>query len=107
MRIPRAALKHGTTSDAITHACKHKLTTLDLEPDDDIDRLSDEVATTDYDISVIKRRPGRPTIGSAAAEIVPVRIDPELVDTLNARANREHTNRSEIIRRALREYLAS
>ena len=107
MRIHRAARKHGTTSEAITHAYKHKLTTLDLEPDADIDCLSDEVATTDYDISVIKRRPGRPTIGSAAAQIVPVHIDPELVDTLNARANREHTNRSEIIRRALREYLAS
>jgi hypothetical protein len=76
--------------------------------DDDIDRLSDEVAATEYDVSAIRqRRRGRPSIGEGPAEIVPVRLDPQLGAALDERVKREQSNRSEVIRRALREYLAS
>lgn len=76
--------------------------------DEDIDRLADEVAATDYDVASIKRRRrGRPTLGDGPAEIVPVRLDPELGAALVERAEQEHSNRSEVIRRALRQYLAS
>lgn len=72
----------------------------------DIEALSDEVESTDYDIAVLKkRRRGRPTMGSAPAEIVPVRIDPELRAAIETRARADHTTTSQIIRDALREFL--
>ena len=72
----------------------------------DLDAIADEVATIDYDIDGLKRRRrGRPLIGSAPAEVVPVRLDPELRAAIEARAETDDTNSSEIIRRALRAYL--
>ena len=76
--------------------------------DEDVDRLSEEVAATEYDVGLIKqRRRGRPSIGDGPAEIVPVRLDPQLGAALDERVEREQSNRSEVIRRALRKYLAS
>ena len=74
--------------------------------EDEIERLADEVASTDYDIEQIRRR-GRPRIGSGPAQLVPVRLDPELLESLRARALRDQASNSEIIRAALRVYLAS
>ena len=75
--------------------------------DADIDALADEVATIDYDTETLKgRRRGRPLLGSAPGEVVPVRLDPQLRAALDARAEADDTHRSEIIRRALRAYLA-
>ena len=45
--------------------------------DDDIQRLADE-AEAGYDPSRLRPRSGRPRMGSAPAEVVPVRLDPEL-----------------------------
>ena len=74
--------------------------------DADIDTLADDVATTDYDTETLQgRRRGRPLLGSARAEVVPVRLDPELRAAIEARADADDTNSSEIIRRALRAYL--
>lgn len=74
--------------------------------DADIDAISDEVARTDYDVDALKgRRRGRPPMGTAAAEVVPVRIDPELRAAIEARAEADHTTTSEIIREALRRFL--
>ncbi len=76
--------------------------------DDDIERIADEVAVAKYDVTAVKkRRRGRPTMGDAPAEIVPVRLDPGLGAALDHRVEQEHSNRSEVIRRALRKYLAS
>lgn len=74
--------------------------------DNEIDRLAEDVATADYDVDQIRRR-GRPSIGSGPAQLVPVRLDPDLLDSLRARAIREHATNSDVIRAALREYLAS
>jgi len=74
--------------------------------DADIDATANEVATADYDMDSLKaRRRGRPLLGSAPAEVVPVRLDPELRAAIEARADADDTNSSEIIRRALRAYL--
>jgi hypothetical protein len=74
--------------------------------DADLDSIADEVERTDYDVEKLKtRRRGRPLLGSAPAEVVPVRLDPELKSAVDARAEAEHLSASEIIRRALREYL--
>jgi hypothetical protein len=73
--------------------------------DTDIDALADEVEG-DYDVDLLKtRRRGRPSMGSAAAEVVPVRLDPALKQAVESRAEREQTTTSEIIREALRRYL--
>lgn len=74
--------------------------------DDDLDAIAEEVEHADYDVEELKtRHRGRPLIGSAPAEVVPVRLDPELKSAVDARAEAEHLTTSEIIRKALRRYL--
>jgi hypothetical protein len=73
--------------------------------DADIEALADE-AERGYDVEVLKpRRRGRPMLGTAPADVVPVRLDPELRQAVEARAEADHTTTSEIIREALRRFL--
>jgi hypothetical protein len=73
--------------------------------DADIDAMADEAERGD-DVEVLKaRRRGRPMLGSAPSEVVPVRLDPELKRAVEARAEVDHTTSSEIIREALRRFL--
>ena len=72
----------------------------------DLDAIAEDVETSDYDIAALrKRRRGRPAMGSGPAEVVPVRIDPELRAAVAARAETDGTTTSEIIREALRRFL--
>ena len=52
-----------------------------------------------------RRRGGRPPLGSGVATVESVRLDPQLKRDLLLRAARDHTSVSEVIRRALGEYL--
>ena len=72
--------------------------------DADIQALADE-AEAGIDLSKLKRRPGRPSLGSAASDVFPVRLDPVLRSALEQRAVSDHTSASEIVRTALRQYL--
>mgnify|MGYP001341674158 CR=1 FL=1 len=73
---------------------------------DDIADIAADVETADYDVDALKvRRRGRPPMGSAPAEVVPVRLDAELRDAVEARARAEETTTSDVIRRALRNFL--
>ncbi len=72
--------------------------------DQEIEAMADE-AEAGYDLAKLKRRPGRPTLGSAAAEVFPVRLEPELRAALEARATTDETTASDIVRNALRAYL--
>ena len=73
--------------------------------DADIEAMADE-AEQGYDIEMLKsRRRGRPMLGSAPSEIVPVRLDPDLRQAVEARAEADHTTTSEIIREAIRRFL--
>ena len=72
--------------------------------DQEIEAMADE-AEAGYDLSKLKRRPGRPTLGSAAAEVFPVRLEPELRAALEARATTDETTASDVVRNALRAYL--
>ena len=84
----------------------HKTKTGRTLTDADIGALADEVETTDYDVEELKtRRRGRPAMGSGPADVVPVRIDPELKAAIEARAEADHTTTSAIIREALRKFL--
>ena len=75
--------------------------------DEEIDRIADEVASRDFDLSKLTRLPGRPLMGKAVAQVVPVRIEPAIVKSIDRRAKKEGTTRSDIIRQAINNYLAS
>lgn len=72
----------------------------------DLDRIVCE-AEAGYDVGEILRRRGRPTMGSGPAEVVPVRLDPELREAVEARAEKDDSTTSDVIRRALRKYLGA
>ncbi len=75
--------------------------------DADIEALADE-AEAGYDVDELiarRGRRGRPALGSGPATVESVRLDPELRDELTARAEVEGVSPSELIRKALREYL--
>ena len=70
-----------------------------------VDKLTDK-AEAGYDVDeTLRRRGGRPPIGSAAASVESVRLDPELRQALTKRAQRDHETTSSVIRKALRKYL--
>jgi hypothetical protein len=75
--------------------------------DADFERMADDVATRDFDLSKFTRLPGRPLMGKAVAEVVPVRIEPSIVKSIDRRARKEGTTRSDIIRQAIKIFLAS
>jgi hypothetical protein len=64
-----------------------------------------EKAEAGYDVDETLRRRGRPPIGSAAASVESVRLEPELREALAKRARRDRETTSSVIRKALRKYL--
>ena len=57
--------------------------------DSDIEALADEIEG-DYDVAALKtRRRGQPSMRPAAAEVVPARLDAELKEVVESRAERE------------------
>ena len=54
---------------------------------------------------ILRRRGGRPAMGSAPASVESVRLDPELSRALHDRAEEEGRTNSDLIRDALRRYL--
>lgn len=69
-----------------------------------IERLADEAAAG-YDLERLQRRGGRPLMGSAPADVFPVRLDPELRAALDAHARSTARTPSDIVREALRRFL--
>ena len=86
-----------------TYRLKSGITITDM----DIHRMATDVATRDFDLSKLTRLPGRPLMGRAVAQVVPVRIEPAIVKSIDRRAKKEGTTRSDIIRQAINTYLAS
>ncbi len=72
--------------------------------DEMIQEWADE-AEEGYDVDQLRKR-GRKPMGDGPARVVPVRIDDTLLTALDERAERDHTTRSELIRAALRAYVA-
>ena len=70
-----------------------------------VDKLAAK-AEAGFDVDeILRRRGGRPTMGSSAASVESVRLDPELSDALRERAEQEGRTNSDLIRDALRRYL--
>lgn len=73
--------------------------------DELVAELADK-AEAGYDVDdTLHRRVGRPPIGSAAASVESVRLEPELQEALAERAQRDRETTSAVIRKALRQYL--
>ena len=73
--------------------------------DDLIEELAQE-AEAGYEVDeMLRRRGGRPPMGSRAASVESVRLDPELSDALRHQAQKEGRTNSDVIRDALRRYL--
>jgi len=69
-----------------------------------LDRMERE-AEEGLDVSKLRRRPGRPAMGSGPADSFPVRMEPELRSALERRAAKDKTTASDVVREALRTYL--
>ncbi len=72
--------------------------------DEVLERMAAE-AEAGLDVTKLRRRPGRPAMGSGPADSLPIRLDPELRQALDDRAAAEHTTASDVVREALRRYL--
>ena len=74
--------------------------------DDVIERLADK-AEAGSDVEKLKPgvKRGRPPIGDGPAEVVQVRLDPQLRAAVTTRAEHDGVNTSEIVRQALRHHL--
>lgn len=102
----RKAVREAAQQEAMTVATTHG-TTKDGTPITDamVEALADE-AEAGYDVAALRRRQGgRPAMGTGAASVESVRLDPGLKRDLLLRAAAEGTSVSEVIRRALREYV--
>jgi hypothetical protein len=71
-----------------------------------VEAMADE-AEQGYDLDAVRsaRQGGRPPLGASAASVESVRLDPELKRDLLLRAAQDGTSMSEVIRKALREYV--
>lgn len=76
-----------------------------VELTEDVLERSAHEAEDGLDVTKLRRRPGRPAMGSGPAESLPVRLDPELRKALDDRASAEQTTASDVVREALRRYL--
>jgi len=72
--------------------------------DEVLERMAEE-AEAGLDVTKLRRRPGRPAMGSGPAETLPVRLEPELRRAVDDRAAADHTTASDVVREALRRYL--
>lgn len=72
--------------------------------DEMIQEWADE-AERGYDVSQLRKR-GRKPMGDGPARVVPVRVDDTLLNALDQRAEHDHVSRSELIRAAIRAYVA-
>ena len=73
--------------------------------DDAVEELAAK-AERGYDVGdILRRRGGRPPIGSGPATVESVRLDPELRHALVERAERDQESTSSVLRKALRNYL--
>jgi predicted HicB family RNase H-like nuclease len=72
--------------------------------EDVLERMAAE-AEAGLDVMRLRRRPGRPAMGSGPADTLPVRLEPELREAVAKKAAAERTTASEVVRAALRHYL--
>lgn len=72
--------------------------------DADIERMAAE-AEVGYDVATLRPGIGRPPMGSVPAEVVLVRLDPEMRAAVDVHAAADGITAGEVIREALRRFL--
>lgn len=72
--------------------------------EEQIQAWADE-AERGYDIEKLRKR-GRKPKGDGPARVVPIRLDDSLLAALDGRAAEEEVSRSDVIRAAIRAYVA-
>lgn len=73
----------------------------------EVEKIVDE-AEHGYDVDeILRRRGGRPKLGTAPSSVESVRLEPELKRDILLRAAKRGISVSEAIREALREYVAT
>ena len=83
----------------------HGTTKTGVELTDEVLKVLADEAEAGLDVSKLRRRRGRPTMGSSAAQTLPIRLEPELRRAVDERAAQEHTTASDLVREAIRKYL--
>lgn len=73
--------------------------------EEQIQAWADE-AEAGYSVERLRKR-GRKPLGEGPSDVVPVRIDAELLQALAERAEREDVSRSEAIRAAIRAWVGA
>jgi CRISPR-associated endonuclease/helicase Cas3 len=76
-----------------------------VELTDDVIEKAAKEAEAGYDLRRLTPRRGRPPMGSEAATVFQVRLEPELREALARSADEEATSPSELVRRILRSHL--
>lgn len=71
--------------------------------DEQIEAWASE-AEAGYDPDELRKR-GRPRMGSGVATVTTLRLDPDLAASLDERARRDGSTRSDVMRAALRAWL--
>lgn len=56
-----------------------------------------------FDVEALRRR-GRPRLGDGPSTVIPVRMDDDLLEALNEKAEQDGVSRSEAIREAVRAW---
>lgn len=92
MKVLGSALRHGVDPATPTMRCEPQAYVAEAEHGYDVDQI-------------LPRRAGRPAMGSAAASVESVRLDPELKRDLLLRAAADNTSVSDVIRTAIGTYL--
>ncbi len=103
--MPRKTTQKSTTKKAMPKKQSHGRTKAGVELTDSVLNRMAQEAEDGLDLTTLRRRPGRPAMGSGPADSVPIRLDPELREALDERAAADDTTASEVVRVALRRYL--
>jgi hypothetical protein len=90
-RLTMAKTTYGTTRDGVPFT------------DELVAELVEKAEAGDDVDQILRRRGGRPPMGSGAASVESVRLDPELREALARRAEHDQETTSAVIRRALRQ----
>jgi len=117
LEIHPSAHKHGVRDADIVHAMTYEVremaaekksygrTPSGVEITEEYVAKAVAEAEAGYDLSTLRRLPGRPPMGTGPAAVLPVRLDPELRAALDERVAADQSTASEVVREALRRYL--
>lgn len=73
----------------------------------DLDDLARQIDKGETPALAVRRGRGQPPIGPEPGEPLRVRLEPESRRAVDERAEAKHTSTSDIVRRAIRQYLAA